>query len=221
MAHPVRRAQALRIQKQLGGATVAPITFDTHKTTSNDPKRRWTTGRRAWEKHDPKADWHVVFQDDITPATNLIKALPTVLATLPPRTVVSLYATRPKPDTPRRRRDDRAIARAQQNNTPWINHPRIVWGPAIAVPTHTITDMLEWCTHRVQNETTTRRHYDTMIGDYYWALQYRAWHTLPNLVEHDDNGESLVGHGKTHPRKATLYTGEDPTPLPWHNHPPR
>src|SRR5690606_20533277 len=54
MAHPARAGFVSELAARLDDA---PVAWDTDGV-------RWHTGRRAWELHDPTADWHLVVQDD-------------------------------------------------------------------------------------------------------------------------------------------------------------
>lgn len=186
MAHPVRTQMAEELQQLLDRPT--PIIYDKNPIPSKDPAQRWATGARAWAAHDPDADWHVVIQDDTIPATNLLAGLEQALQHVPNGHPASAYIG--GNNTTRAR-----AAAAKQAGETWIVIPRLIWGPAIILPTTTINDMLEWCTPRATKYATPQSNYDSLIAAYYLRARRTrgAWHTNPSLVSHRD-APSLVGH---------------------------
>src|SRR5690606_21933434 len=89
MAHPVRQEAAEYVQDKLGGDV--PIVYDQNPKPSAAKAQRWATGRRAWEAADPSADFHMVVQDDVLVAENVLPALEGALDELGPDGVVSAY----------------------------------------------------------------------------------------------------------------------------------
>lgn len=144
---------------------------------------RWDTGVRAWQAHDPDADWHLVIQDDALACRDLIAGLECGLATITEPAVVSCYIGDRHPGV-------HAIKRAEDQLEPgsWVVLGSLIWGVAIAVPTSTIADMLTWC------ERNHHPNYDARIARYYstWAA-LPAYYTWPPLVDHKPT-PSLVGH---------------------------
>src|SRR5690606_34555266 len=96
MAHPIRKESAERIQERLGGDV--PIVYDQNPKPSADKAQRWATGRRAWEAADSSADFHMVIQDDVLVAENVLPALEVALDELGPDGVVSAYTGTGRPD---------------------------------------------------------------------------------------------------------------------------
>lgn len=186
MAHPVRKEYAEELQRTLDRPI--EIIYDTNPAPSRNPMQRWATGRRAWEAHDPEADWHMVIQDDALACKDLIAGLEKALKVLGPEGLVSAYTGTGRPDQLHVRR---ALMHANAKGHSWISTRSLCWGVAIIVPVHTIHDMLAWCSEPGRMHMT----YDMRIGRYYRdVLKWRSWYTVPSLVDHRDI-PSLVGHG--------------------------
>ncbi|WP_017616398.1 hypothetical protein [Nocardiopsis salina] len=213
MAHPVREDSAERVRAALDRDV--EIIYDTEAEPSKDPRQRWRTGRRAWEAHDPEADYHLVLQDDALISRDLITGLEKALDVLGPEGLVSAYTGTGRPNQTHVRR---ALSRATDRDDAWMTTRSLCWGVAILTPVHTIGDMLRWCSHG----SKSRMPYDMRIGRYYRdRLRWRTWYTVPSLVEHQD-GESLCGNGRGSSRVAHQFLGEDASALTvdWTRTPP-
>lgn len=211
MAHPVRRAEAESVRAELDRPV--EIVYDTVQEPSKDPKQRWATGRRAWEAHDPSADWHMVIQDDAIVAPDLLAGLEAALAVLGPEGLVSAYTGTGRPDQAHVRR---ALTHADAKGHSWISTRSLCWGVAIIAPVATIPGMLTWCSVPQRS----RLNYDLRIGRYYRdVLKWRTWYTVPSLVDHRD-GESLVGHGGGGARVAHRMHGGSALAIDWTSTPP-
>lgn len=196
MAHPVRREGAERVQQALGRDV--PIIYDANPAPSADPEQRWKTGRRAWQAHDPDADWHMVIQDDAIVCEDLMDGLEAALDVLGPDGLMSAYTGTGRPQHMHIRR---ALRHAIDKGHSWMPLRSLCWGVAIIAPVATISDMLSWCDSRVG------MNYDMRIGRYYRdVLEWRTWYTVPSLVDHED-GPSLVGHGGTRRTAHMMHTG--------------
>src|SRR5690606_3543140 len=57
----------------------------------------WETGARAWALSDPRADWHLVIQDDVRVVPDLLARMAALLDGLEHRGPVSLYIGRGRP----------------------------------------------------------------------------------------------------------------------------
>jgi len=183
MAHPVRRPLVEELLEQLGDV---PVAWDQHAQPSPLPYRRWATGRRAWQMADPSSDWHVVVQDDALVSNNFREGFAKALDHVPFGAIVSAYLGTKRPS---QRYVQQAIGRAEQAGSSWATMNGLNWGPAIAVPTVSIPQMLAWCDEKVDLP------YDTRIGRFYRdQLGWECWYTWPSLVDHRQ-GPSICGHG--------------------------
>lgn len=188
MAHPARRQNAERLRRRLGGR--ARIVYDRVPEPSSDPRQRWEVGRRCWMAHDPRADWHLVIQDDALPCGDMLAGLARALDQVGREGLVSAYTGTGRPDQVNVRR---ALSVARHRGYSWMSTKSLNWGVAIAAPVHAIPAMVEWCSA----EERSHLKYDYRIGVYARdVLGWRTWYTVPSLVDHDESIPSLVGHGK-------------------------
>lgn len=195
MAHPQRKALVPELANRLG--------IDGSRVVWDRKNERWDTGRRAWEIYDPKADYHMVIQDDAVVVRDLVPGLEKALDFVPDNaTVCPFVGTR----RPMRGRVEQLVTLAQRTNASWIEFPSLFWGVAIIVPTHVIDDMLLF-----GDRITAYPNYDKRIGQYFvQRLHWPTWCTWPNLVDHRDV-DSLVGHGSG--RVAHNFAGENVSAL--------
>ena len=215
MAHPVRREPAEQVQASLDRHV--PIIYDENPVPSADKMQRWKVGRRAWEAHDPTADWHLVLQDDVLVSQNLLAGLEVALQQIGPEGLVSAYTGTGRPDQLNVRR---ALTNAQRHGHHWMTTKSLNWGPAIIAPVHTIPHMLDWCEQRVINNQPPRSNYDHAIGVYYRdERHWRTWHTVPSLVQTGDL-PSLLGHDTGPPRVAHRFHDGDALAIDWTRTPP-
>ncbi len=154
----------------------------------------WETGSRAWALFDPRADWHLVIQDDVRVVPDLLARTAALLDGLEHRGPVSLYIGRGRP---RQAAVRRAVADSVGG---WVTMPWLLWGPAFALPTAQIPRMLAAC--RVGS-----REYDRRISNYFERQHIPTLYTLPCLVDHRDEG-SLLGHDRGVERRAWEWAGE-------------
>lgn len=156
----------------------------------------WDTGVRAWQAHDPGADWHLVIEDDAIVCRDLLAGLERVADLVPAESVLSLYLGN-NPAWEKRMRIE-----AGRTDAALVPMRTLVWGVAIALPVATIDDMLAWCEH---NRTSSN--YDHRIAQYYEKrLKWRAYYTWPSLVDHRQVS-SLLGHPDG--RHAARFLGAD------------
>lgn len=210
MAHPIRRESAERVAASLDRDV--PIVYDTVEEPSKDPRQRWANGRRAWEAHDPGADYHMVIQDDALACEDLLAGLEAALDVVGPEGLVSAYTGTGRPDQYHVRK---ALRHAVEKGHAWMPTKSLCWGVAIIAPTATIPDMLKWCSH----SSKAKLNYDMRIGRYYRdVLGWRTWYTVPSLVDHAE-GPSLVGHDGTR-RVAHLFHDGSALDVDWSRTPP-
>lgn len=184
MAHRVREEQVAELTASLDRDV--EVVWDRYAKPSSQPHRRWATGRRAWEAHAPDADWHLVLQDDVLAAPDLIAGLERALEHVPTEAVASAYLGTKRPAA---NLITELVGQAREQNASWIVGRSLNWGPAILAPVASIPDMLAWCDR--QRATA----YDKRIGLYYRdVLSWATWYPWPSLVDHRA-GPSICGHG--------------------------
>jgi hypothetical protein len=183
MAHPDRAWRVDRLRASLG--VPVPVAWDFEGPPKRDGDRIWRTASRAWELHNPSADWHLLLQDDAIVAPDLIPALEKGLERVPPAAVVSLYigTGRPIPWVWQRLGE-----KADVEGASWIVGPRAMWGVALALPVANVPEMLAYA------QTQHGLPDDMRVGRWARRKRFEAWFPWPSLVDHPDD-ESLVGHG--------------------------
>lgn len=191
MAHPSRAHFIPSIFAALGQEV--PVAWD-------EISNRWDTGKRAWLQHDPAATHHLVLQDDVILSKNLLAALPKVVAAVPDR-AISLFIRN-------KRRWNPLVFKCQrrERKVRWLVLCRLNWGPAVMLPTKDIAPMLAWV-----DENCYMPNYDVRIGYYYLAVKNRpVWYTMPSLVDHRTEGDSLVWNLRSQAgRFAPYFIGID------------
>ena len=211
MAHPMREHAVKELLDQLDRPV--PVIWDINQEPSTDPRQRWETGRRAWEAHEPTADWHMVLQDDIHVSRNLLDGLELALDQIGLDGLASAYTGTGRPDQANVRR---ALRHATGKGHSWMTTRSLNWGTAICAPVPTIPAMLDWCSQPGRQ----RLNYDMRIGVYYRDVHgWRTWYTVPSLVEHREL-PSLVGHGSGRPRVAHWFHTGSALDIDWTRVPP-
>src|SRR5690606_23687359 len=143
-----------------------------------DKAQRWATGRRAWEAADPSADFHMVIQDDVLVAENVLPALEGALDELGPDGVGSAYTGTGRPDqlTVMKR-----LQVARQQGHSWIWAAMLYWGPAGTAPVYTREETLDSAEHYSRRNRPPRSHYDDAIGACYLCdMRWRCGYATPS-----------------------------------------
>lgn len=197
MAHPKREHLVAELVDQLG--------VDDDQVVWDRRNDRWDTGRRAWEAHDPTADYHFVIQDDAVACQDLIAGLEVALDHVPDEAIVSPYTGTRRPMSGI---VENAVAAAREAAASWIVMRALNWGVGIIAPTSTIDDMLIW------GDRQSYPNYDRRVGRYFYLVKcWPVWSTWPTLIDHRTHAEapSLCGHGPG--RVAHGFAGVDASAL--------
>lgn len=189
MAHPSRKDFIPCIFDKLGREV--PVAWDRINN-------RWDTGRRAWELHDPAASHHLVLQDDVLLSKDLLTALPKVVAAIPDQPI-SLFVRH-------KRRWNPLVLKCQRRpRVRWLILQRLNWGPAVLLPVQDIAPMLAWV-----EANCHMPNYDVRIGYWYLTQNRPVYYTMPSLVDHRIEGDSLVWNLKSQEgRHAAHFIGQD------------
>lgn len=201
MAHPARERHMPYLLKKLGAST--PIVWD-------EKQDRWDTGRRSMLAFDPTATHHVVVQDDALVCEDFLAGATKALATVPPDCPVAFYTGRVRPSAAR---VQLMVNKAQLQRNSWLCMDGPMWGVAVAVPTHIIPTMVDWCNQPSQNAT---KNYDMKMANYFINKRIQCWYSYPSLVSHrtGDGEPSLVpGRGNADSRIAHSFIGENVSAL--------
>jgi hypothetical protein len=191
MAHRKREAWVPELAAQLPGVR---IVWD-------QKNNRWDTGSRALSAYDPKAEWHMVVQDDALLPEDFFEGVKRMLGHVPVGHPVGLYYGRVRP----REHDTRTLtARAQREKAPFIVHNGPWWGVGIVVPTNHIRDIVAWGAENPQIAN-----YDRRIARYYAEIDVPCYYPQPSLIEHRHGVEnpSLVPGRTSLNRRAWHFVG--------------
>ncbi len=202
MAHHKRSVAAKALYKKLINYPFSDV-FLIWDELNNE----WHTGKRSLEVGMVLgSDWHIVIQDDAVLTPYFYDNIERIIATVPTKTIVSLYTGKVKPLADR---VFQAVDKAEEGS--WLNFYMLLWGVGILIPSDHIEPMLDFISGDRYNDTP----YDTRIGIFYQRNRLPIYYCVPSLVDHNDHLGSLLAHGGTvAPRIAhRLATG----PIAWNN----
>lgn len=154
----------------------------------------WQNCKRAWLAYDPKADYHVVIQDDAIVCKDFKER-------------AEAFITKHHSDSEHRafnfyfgnKRALRELA-IEGMKKGFAIKDRPSWGVAICLPTKLIQNMVKVC------DTYHNPQDDVRIGKYLVFRKMKIYYPLPSLIDHRsaDETESLVGDpGRT--RQAWFF----------------
>ena len=184
MAHPKRRANAEALADQLRSYPFVSVNviYDTPDAASHEAE--WDNGTRSLLDGVGKADWHLVVQDDAILSPGLYDNLQGAIATVPQKSLISLYTGTARPMG---KRVKHAVDKVKDET--WLSYWLLMWGVGILMPSSHIEPMIEFVADRTEP-------YDTRIGIFYQRNRLPVYYTMPSLVDHDDDlGTLLPGHG--------------------------
>jgi hypothetical protein len=143
----------------------------------------WPTAKRAWKAYHPDADYHIVLQDDITPAREFWTALPLVLATLAeqPPAPIGLAAN-----------VGIGFKARDRGHAYWQAQASLV-GCAIALPVPMLNDFLAWEERSVSPDLYSD---DVRISFYCLDNGIKQWYPTFALFRHTGVAHSLLGHSR-------------------------
>ena len=191
MAHPKRAEMVAELQGWLD-RPVEPVW--------DKVNNRHETGYRAMAAFDPSCTHHLVIQDDIVPCRDLIAGAERAIASTPGDVPVSFYVGKVRPFS---NAIERVVARA--DGASWITMQGIYWGPAVAIPTAVLADMLEWY------QTSKVTNYDRRMSKWFEQSKTRCWYSWPNLVDH--RGDESLAHKTAALRRSYSFLGADRSAL--------
>lgn len=177
MAHESREKYFDYLRKELGDVPFSIDKVKGHKGHIGV----WKNCKRAWEMHDPKADYHVVIQDDAVLCKGFRKKA---------EDFINQFHTDKKlrgfsffygdklgfRDMGMQGKKDGCVFRSSPN-----------WGVAICMPTHIIQKMIEECDKMYQPED------DVRISKFTKKIGMVIVFPIPSLVDHREEDVSLVG----------------------------
>lgn len=188
MAHPKRRASAEALALQLKKYPFMDVSISFDGTDEFSHQSEWDNGKRALLKGINRGDWHIVVQDDAILCPDFYNNLVGAINAVPSKSIISLYTGTARPMA---KRVQAAVDKAQYCS--WIQFWMLLWGVGIAIPSDHIEPMLEF----VEDPVYADAQYDNKIGYFYNRNRLPVWYTMPSLVDHDDDMDTLLGgHGR-------------------------
>lgn len=183
MAHPKREQYFNYLKRKLGDV---PFSID----------KGWGITEncvRAWKLHNPKAEFHVVIQDDAIVCRNFRERAE---ALLDDDTVAYqfFYGNRIKFDK------DRDLWEKQG----YVMQDKPRWGVAICLPVRHIDPMLKFF------QTLNLPQDDERISRYMQSVGLKIKFPIPSLINHRDSIESLVGNNMRDRRAYYFIDGPKP-----------
>ena len=184
MAHPKRKdhAEALAVQLKQYPFTEVSISYDGVDAGSH--QEEWDNGKRALMAGVGKGDWHVVVQDDAILSPYFYENIVGAIENVPSKSLISLYTGKPRPLGKRVQ-----LAVDKVNDETWLSYWLLMWGVGILIPSSHIQPMIDFVDDREEP-------YDTRIGIFYQRNRLPVYYTMPSLVDHNDDLNSLLEHGQ-------------------------
>lgn len=185
MAHPDRMENVIDLMATLD----AGAAFDGGSGEN-------ATGDSAWALAAAtagRADWCVVLQDDAIPITGFTGIADDILASAPD-SVVSFYTGTGQP---RAAQVGGAAAEAELTRASWLEADTLLWGVAVAIPTHLVAEMLA-------SVARSGQRYDTRIGRWAQLAGLPIRYSWPSIVDHAD-GPSIA---QSSPKRGRARRGK-------------
>lgn len=184
MAHPKRKAQAEALALELKKYPFISVRIVYDSANAGSHEQEWDNGTRCLMDGIGKGNWHLVVQDDAILTPNFYENLEGAIATVPMKSIISLYTGKSRPLA---KRVESAVNKVKHET--WLSYWLLMWGVGLLIPTDHIKPMLEFVADRTEP-------YDTRIGIFYQRNRLPVFYTMPSLVDHDDDLGSLIpGHG--------------------------
>lgn len=204
-AHPARTNMAETLAAEIPGCE---IVYDPEPDSFRNP---WRTYRRALELTPPGVTHRVIIQDDALLCRNFAKVMPRVVAAQPDRMIALFVAGLPHQSKMRlfwacERDQPFAVLSWDQ----WVPTVAVVWPVAAIVPALEFVDAQDWPRGFTAD--------DEIVGRVARSLLVEVVATVPSLVQHPDDVDSLGGpwramHGRNEARVAACFIHEDDDPL--------
>lgn len=205
-AHPSRAEMAEALQAQIPGSR---IVYD--PCPANERPSAWRTYRACLEQVPHDATHLLIVQDDALLCRDFAEVLPRVAAARPNHIVCLFVAGVPQIAA-------NAIMRACAADLPFADIMVTGWMPAVATmwPRSEIAPSLAYVDAQRWPDNFTAD--DEIIGRCARALSIPVVATVPSLVEHPDEVQSIAGQwrpmaGKNLRRVAACFIADDCDPL--------
>lgn len=151
----------------------------------------------------------MILQDDVELCGGFLPALRLALAARPD-SIVALFVP-----TALRHGSLRVLEACARDDAWAVIGTVETWIPVVALawPARLIEDFAAW--GRITHPPEIRRADDAIVGRYVRERGETVWATVPSLVEHPDDVESILGLRTGNPRSATCFAGEKAALIDW------
>ena len=186
MSHVSRAEQLARLEDQIGDQIEYQVSLDPGDLGL------WNNAKRAWANYSPDATHHMVLQDDVLLSKNFFFVAQKLINQVTPGDSVSFC--------------DNIVAEmnlAEQNGYHWITTTKVRHAQCIVQPVSQIQDWIHF------SDWFFRPEYDYDDGRlevYLYKNKRAIWHSVPSLVEHDDQG-SVAGEPNDIPSTGYKFVG--------------
>lgn len=184
MAHPKRRQRASLLAGQLKRYPFVDVVISFDGVDAHTHQDEWNNGKRAMLAGVNRGEWHVVIQDDAILSPNFYENIVGAIENVPTKSLISLYTGTARPLG---HRVQTAVNKV--NDETWLTYWLLMWGVGLLIPSDHIEPMLDFVSDRTEP-------YDTRIGIFYQRNRLPVYYTMPSLVDHDDDLDSLLEHGQ-------------------------
>lgn len=169
----------------------------------------WRTYRECLRRTPFEATHRVVLQDDVELCPDFTLHVERALRHRPDH-LVSLFV-----GTNCRGGSANLLSACQQDHA-WCRLELREWVPVVALvwPQRLISPFLDWAERKGYSERKVRAD-DAIVGEFMRQRLEYTWATVPSLVEHPDDQESLIGMKNRIPRVATCYAGDGAAMIDW------
>jgi len=199
-----RKGMLIGLMRALGDINAETVGWKVIRDESRDGV--WPTARRAWIdglRHN--ATHHLVIQDDIAVCRDFLASVNKTLE-LHPTSPISYFDL------------SRTITDALDKGSHWATRRSLSMAQAVVLPTDMIMPALTWIGEFVK---PTAEGDDERFSAYFLSHNVEVWYTAPSLVDHVDNGHSLLKHpdtlptGKRRVAAAFIGTGASGLSIDW------
>lgn len=172
-------------------------------------KNPWRTYRACLERTPVGCTHRLVLQDDTQVCPGFLEAARKALEARPDRMVAFFV-----PWT--LRRGSHKLMQACMEDQAWVELELQEWVPVVALcwPASLVPEFLGWADGRRYTEQVYRAD-DAIAGKFCQHRGVAALATVPSLVEHPDDGPSLIGNPRSGSRRARCYVGDGAHLIKW------
>ena len=197
MAHESRINRIDYLLETLGDV---PVFMDYGKIGEPGNLGPWGNAKRAWAAFDPKADFHMVVQDDVVFGKQFVQRLRGLLEKHGKEYAYCLFA-----NGNGRKKDDEFLT-ALKRPQGVIMHKELYSGLTVLLPTGIIKKMIPFADKAEYDRGRgTWLDDDARISEYLKHIEMKVIYPIPSLVNHNKKLNSLIGYGHNRGRQARWF----------------